>query len=612
MSLIKTWCKKALRGCFATAAISSVLLLTACGDDSSSSGPNNNASREVVAVKNKSISGVSQKGPFVSGSVVKLYELDGESYAQTGKNFTGKITSDDGKFSISSVSLASQYALLEANGYFRNEIMGNKSQSTITLNALTDLSDRKTVNINLLTHLEYERALYLMREGKDMSSAKKQAEAEILNAFGIKGEFASSEDLDIFSKGDGNAALLAFSVLMLRDLSEADLTELLTKFATDIEKDGVWDDDLTIANVADWAAAKDLEGVLPSIRSNIENWKLGTVPEFEKYVRNFWYTNYGLGVCGSSNKAEVLAVKNERSSKYGTQVRFICKNGAWNEATALEKDTYKWNAGKDGEIRIGDVTGEKYKYSASLDKWMGLKEGWSWDVPKEDRLNPEISYGVMTDIRDGQTYKTVKIGDQVWMAENLNYYDASFDVNYHNSSECYRHKDELCAVAGRLYTWAVAIDSVKLATDADNSRNCGYGKSCASPDGVIPDTVYGVCPPGWHLPAEAEWKTLIEKVGGVATAGKALKSQTGWYRGGNGTDAYGFSALPVGYGDYHGFWDRDDFSEIDGASVDFWSATESGDGIGAYAMKLMCISDKVYLESSVKYDFFSVRCLKDL
>ena len=66
-----------------------------------------------------------------------------------------------------------------------------------------------------------------------MPSAKKQAEAEIFNAFGIRGEFENSEDLDIFSKGEGNAALLAFSVLMLRDQSEADLTELLTKFATD-------------------------------------------------------------------------------------------------------------------------------------------------------------------------------------------------------------------------------------------------------------------------------------------------------------------------------------------------------------------------------------------
>ena len=271
----------------------------------------------VVAVKDKSISGVSQKGPFVTGSAVKLYELDGKTYAQTGKSFTGKIASDDGTFSVSSVTLASQYAVLEANGYFRNEVTGKKSSGTITLNALTDLSDREKVNINLLTHLEYERALNLVGTGINVPAAKKQAEAEIFNAFGIQGEFANSEDLDIFSKGEGNAALLAFSVLMLRDLSEADLTELLTKFATDIESDGSWDDASTKAKIADWAQSKDLAGTLATIRSNIEKWNLGSVPEFEKYVRNFWYTNYGLGACDKAREGEVIATKNELSTTYG-------------------------------------------------------------------------------------------------------------------------------------------------------------------------------------------------------------------------------------------------------------------------------------------------------
>ena len=103
-----------------------------------------------------------------------------------------------------------------------------------------------------------------------------------------------------------STALLAFSMLMLRDLSEADLTELLTKFATDIEEDGTWDDEATKAKIADWAQAKDLAGGLATIRSYINKWDLGTVPNFEKFVRNFWYTNYGLGACATNNKDEVL------------------------------------------------------------------------------------------------------------------------------------------------------------------------------------------------------------------------------------------------------------------------------------------------------------------
>ena len=79
----------------------------------------------------------------MNGSSITVQELDGKTLAQTGKSFKGKISNDKGEFSVSSVSLASQYAILEASGYFRNEVTGEKSSSTITLNAITDLSNRK-------------------------------------------------------------------------------------------------------------------------------------------------------------------------------------------------------------------------------------------------------------------------------------------------------------------------------------------------------------------------------------------------------------------------------------------------------------------------------------
>lgn len=295
---------------------------------SSSGGKQVSSAQEsspVEVVKEVSVSGVSQKGPFVTGAAVKLYELNAKTYAQTGKSFVGKIVSDDGKFSLLNVTLSSQYALLEANGYFRNEITGKKSNGTILLNALTDLSDRKNVNINLLTHLEYERALYLIGTGLKVSAAKKQAEKEIFSAFGIQGDFANSEDLDIFSKGEGNAALLAFSVMMLRNLGEADFTEFLTKFATDVEKDGKWDDEKAKAQVADWAMSMDLAwgaGDLSSIRANIEKWDLGTVPDFEKYVRHFWYVNYGLDDCNTEGEV----VKNQNSKSEFKDSHFLCKD----------------------------------------------------------------------------------------------------------------------------------------------------------------------------------------------------------------------------------------------------------------------------------------------
>ncbi|WP_406538696.1 fibrobacter succinogenes major paralogous domain-containing protein [Fibrobacter sp.] len=226
-------------------------------------------------------------------------------------------------------------------------------------------------------------------------------------------------------------------------------------------------------------------------------------------------------------------------------------------------------------------------------------DGWSWDVPKEARLNPEIDYGSMTDPRDGQIYKTVKIGDQIWMAENLNYADSVKTPSLMGKNWCYANKAENCAVTGRLYTWTAAIDSVKLATDADNPQDCGSGKEC-----TLPDTVQGICPPGWHLPEKKEWDTLLTKVGGEATALNVLKSQTGWFRQGNGSDDVGFSALPAG-----DRIDNGNFFDI-GKLAGFWSASET-DYNYAKALDLGYCSNYAVLGYYNKSFGFSVRCLKD-
>lgn len=204
----------------------------------------------------------------------------------------------------------------------------------------------------------------------------------------------------------------------------------------------------------------------------------------------------------------------------------------------------------------------------------------------------------MTDSRDGQIYKTVKIGDQIWMAENLNYADSTKTPSLMGKSCCYLNKEENCAVAGRLYSWAASIDSVKLAMDEKNPRDCGYGKTC-----TLPAKVQGICPDGWHLPTYAEWETLFTEVGGQSTAGRILKSQTGWYNNGNGTDGVGFSALPVGGRDHVGNFPSD------GYYADFWSATEN-DSYDAYNMFLSYGREGAYLNNS-KDTAFSVRCLKD-
>ena len=230
-------------------------------------------------------------------------------------------------------------------------------------------------------------------------------------------------------------------------------------------------------------------------------------------------------------------------------------------------------------------------------------DDWSWKVPKEARLNPEIAYDSIIDPRDGQIYKTVKIGNQVWMAENLNYADSVATPSLMGKSCCFLNKVENCAVAGRLYTWMAAIDSVKLYKD--KFVKCGVGKTCS-----LPDTVYGICPPGWHLPTNKEWKTLFNEVGGILTASEVLKSKTGWLDNGNGTDDFGFSGLPVGERSAYGHIYYDPYFSGDGDFAGFWSASEYSNSY-AYHVFLSYEYKEVHLIYKNKLDALSVRCLKD-
>ena len=176
---------------------------------------------------------------------------------------------------------------------------------------------------------------------------------------------------------------------------------------------------------------------------------------------------------------------------------------------------------------------------------------------------------------DIKNYKTVKIGDQVWMAENLNYRGTEPDT----LGVCYGNYPANCKKYGRLYSLATAMT---------------------------------VCPSGWHLPSQAEWNTLMTTVGGGSTAGTKLKSKSGWndYQGksGNGTNDYGFSALPGGRGSSSGAFN------YMGERGYWWS---SGSGITgetyANAYYLYYDRESVQTQSESMSGGFpaSVRCVQD-
>ncbi len=197
-------------------------------------------------------------------------------------------------------------------------------------------------------------------------------------------------------------------------------------------------------------------------------------------------------------------------------------------------------------------------------------------------VSPEsVVRGVMTDSRDGKTYKIVSIGSQIWMAENLNY-----EVK---DSYCYNNSVDSCAKYGRLYTWAAAVGK--------SEEECGQ-KKC----GLIGE-VRGVCPKGWHLPDSSEWDELYSAMGRKPYAMQA-KDVAEWI---NATDAYGFSVLPAGSFLYV----NDSFGLDDGTWARFWSSTEGTD-VSAYGWYVAVLAGGAGVSFGSKRNGHSVRCLSSL
>lgn len=202
----------------------------------------------------------------------------------------------------------------------------------------------------------------------------------------------------------------------------------------------------------------------------------------------------------------------------------------------------------------------------------GNVDTWSSPVPIDTIIDP----------RDGQKYRTVKIGGKTWMAENLKYAGEN-----NNLGACNNNEPDACAKYGRLYSWEKIMNGAK--------------GSVANPSGV-----QGICPVGWHIPSDAEWTELENAIGGAATAGIKLKTTSSWLNSANATDEYGFSALPGGFNVYNNFSGTN-------YSGWWWSATSFVSGaFGSSWARIM----QGHLDNTERRNVFngqlcSVRCVKD-
>ena len=185
------------------------------------------------------ISGKVEKGPMVRGSQIDMRTLD-NNLVPTGSSYTTTIENNAGDFNFGALKVDSPYAKLTADGYFFNEVGGSLSSSTIKLDAIVDLSDNATVNVNVLTHLKSNRIVYLVtEEKKSFKDANSQAQNELLSQFGLQ-RYADTDasQYSITSGNDAAGALIAVSSLILSDRSEAEIVEYLSLLSNEFSKTG--------------------------------------------------------------------------------------------------------------------------------------------------------------------------------------------------------------------------------------------------------------------------------------------------------------------------------------------------------------------------------------
>ena len=252
----------------------------------------------------------------------------------------------------------------------------------------------------------------------------------------------------------------------------------------------------------------------------------------------------------------------------------LCEKGK------LKKLCYKTCDGECTYYRYDEETQACYKEGQNSSDWQ------VYDLCDGKDYNPTKQFCAKRGEEVERVYSMVTIGEQTWMAENLEYHID--DVS------CFCNGD--CAKYGRYYTWGSALQR--------SVQNCDKDGVCQQYTG----NVQGVCPDGWHVPSNDEWNVLFDAVGGILIAGQKLKAKTGWEADSETTneDAYGFNAVPAGE-----LFSENLFSLV-GFDAFFWSTTRYNEE-KAYVVNLTYDYDHATLSNDHGFltNAKSVRCLKD-
>ena len=430
------------KGYYVFALLAAGILLAACGMEDPGSGEPGST---------RTIYGTSQKGPFMKGTEVTLYGMD-ENLQQTGTHFSTKVNNNKGDYSLKKINLDDRYAWLNANGYYIDEVTGEKSTQKISLNSLVDLQDLDHVNINVLTHLAFDRIRYLVKQGKPVDEAKRQAEKEVMAAFGFSEETEAFDQLDILGDGEDDAKLLAISLIMLTAKDMGEVTDRLATIAMDIETDGVWDDTTLKERIKRFVSFYDSEGFYKKARQNLIDMDAAKIPDFEKYIKQYvssWDSIWKF----CSNQDEVVSKFRIKNGEIDQSQKLICRDGVWKTYMGYREE---------GQPPV-DTTGK---------------------------------YGSFVDERDGRVYRTLDVelknGNTVtWMASLLEY-----------EPEFGEREWGYAPGVGRYYSTSQLMNIP--------CESCAENKLFEIYEPMLSELPFqGICPDGWHIPGPDEAENLM-------------------------------------------------------------------------------------------------------
>ena len=259
-------------------------------------------------------------------------------------------------------------------------------------------------------------------------------------------------------------------------------------------------------------------------------------------------------------------------------------------------DNYYFVCDYDGANNFRLIRGDEWYARAYSVRQKTTEPREFWGICRNERIytskmTTDNQDGYIIDSRDGHRYRVVTIGNQIWMAENLNYYDTLITPNLKESTSCSVDENE-CNETGRLYLWNALAN---IPRDYLKNRDKLKESLCAP--------IQGICPEGWHIPSLDEWSMLFVHVmnhNDYAGYGVGLKASKGWAVSPKNSDLFAFSASPV-------TWTSNKYSYFASANADF-----SVDSVfNSYAVRFRYDNDYPDFYVGSLNRSYSVRCVKD-